>query len=91
MWPSFWFTSASVNASPTGPSFEPIEIDVSDLVAFADQGLADQQRRGHDPSSSMVAGVPEKSGNGSATLASGAEEGQAGRAVARTCARCDRS
>ena len=34
----------------------------------------------------MVVGVPEKSGNGPATLTSGAEEGQAGRpAVARTC------
>ena len=40
----------------------------------------------------MVVGVPEKSGNGSATLTSGAEEGQAGGAVpARAAAATVRS
>ena len=40
--PADWLARALANAMPTGPSFvADQQVDVGDLVAFADQGLAD--------------------------------------------------
>ena len=42
VWPSDWLARALANAVPTGPVLLPIkQIDVRDLVPFADKGFTD--------------------------------------------------
>src|SRR3954449_1088438 len=77
--PSFWLMRACANASPTGPSFEPIRRSTcATSLPSPTSDSPTSNVAAMKPFLPMVVGVPENSGNGSATLTSGAEEGQAG-------------
>src|SRR3954466_5172866 len=77
--PSFWLMRACANASPTGPSLEPIRRSTcATSLPSPTSDSPTSNVAAMKPLLPMVVGVPENSGNGSATLTSGAEEGQAG-------------
>src|SRR4051795_493037 len=92
--PSFWLMRACANASPTGPSLEPIRRSTcATSLPSPTRDSPTSNVAAMKPLLPMVVGVPENSGNGSATLTSGAEEGQAGggRSPARAGAAAVRS
>src|SRR3954447_6297335 len=86
VWPSFWLTRAFANASPTGPLFEPIRTSTCATSLPSPTSDSPTCNVGAMTRPPYGCRVPEKSGNGSATLASGGEAGQgdAARAMATT-------
>src|SRR4051795_7064883 len=91
--PSFWLTREFANASPTGPPFEPISRSTCATSLPSPTSDSPTINVGAITVLPMVVAVPENSGNRSATLTSGAEEGQAGggRSPARAAAETVRS
>src|SRR5215218_6461717 len=78
--------SACANASPTGPLFAPIRTSTCATSSPSPTSDSPTCNVGAMTRPPYVVGVGEKYRNGPATLASDAEEGQAGRARSSVCA-----
>src|SRR4051812_31723058 len=89
--PSFWLTRECANASPTGPLFEPIRRSTCATSLPSPTSDSPTSNVGAMTRPPYGCRVPEKSGNGSATLTTGDATGQADatRAVATTVRSAD--